>query len=78
MKNTTELLAELNSLRASMKRISDFKSVSDFMDYNKEYAIQHANILSQIESACNPGLTKDQIILNHKKDWKENGKRKAA
>lgn len=52
-KTAKELISDLNVLRGSIKRISDFKNISEWLSYNADYAQKHASILHQIASLNN-------------------------
>ena len=50
VKNTAELSAELNTLRANNQK--QFKTVAEWLEFNQNRAKQYARIFSDMEKAC--------------------------
>jgi len=48
------LMMELNRLRATKKKIGDFKSVSEWQEHCRKIDEAKARIIQQIENNCKP------------------------
>jgi len=50
MKTKEILIQEFNEIRTSQKQITDFNSVSEWLEYGKQTAIKKAELLKQMEN----------------------------